>query len=73
MATICRAYGHWAWWITETTFYRWRKTYSDMATADVLHLREVTRERSAHAAAGRAGFGVGCDPVYCSQESWEAV
>lgn len=36
---IRRAHG-----ITETTFYRWRKKYSDLTVAEATRLRELERE-----------------------------
>lgn len=39
VGAICRAHG-----ITETTFYRWRKKYSDLTVAEATRLRELERE-----------------------------
>jgi putative transposase len=42
IGTICREHG-----ITETTFYRWRKTFGDMTVPDTQRLRELEKEWSA--------------------------
>ena len=41
VAAICRAHC-----VTETAFYRWRKKYGDMSTAEAARLIELERENA---------------------------
>jgi putative transposase len=41
IASVCREHG-----ITETTFYRWRKSYAGMAVSEVQRLKDLEKENS---------------------------
>jgi putative transposase len=38
---VCRLHG-----ITETTFYRWRRTYADLSVPEAQRLKELERENA---------------------------